>query len=268
MIVTAGVDIGSTTSKVTVLVDGTIASQLIGPSTASPARTARSIYEQALEQAGAGPAEVRFVVGTGYGRTQVPFADKNVSEITCHGRGAHHLLPSARTVVDIGGQDTKVIRLDEQGQLLDFVMNSKCAAGTGRFLEAMARSMDMPISRMEEIYFGDGDACQISNMCSVFAESEVINLINDGVELPRIVKGLLRSLANRVSSLATRIGVERDLVMTGGVAKSQAVRDAIESKLSATVVPFEGSDPQLVGALGAALIAADFAGTAQEQEGP
>ncbi len=261
MTVTAGVDIGSTASKATILKDREIASQVVSASSTNPSRTAKTIYEQALQQAGVDRADVAYVVGTGYGRTQVPFADKNVSEITCHGRGAHHLLPSTRTVIDIGGQDTKIIHVDVDGNLLDFAMNSKCAAGTGRFLEAMARSMEIPLSQMEDAYFGDGDACVISNMCSVFAESEVINLINDGVPLARIVKGLLRSLANRVASLALRLGVDQELVMSGGVAKSRAVRDAIESKLDCQIAVFEQQDPQLVGSLGAAIIAADFAKT-------
>ncbi|MBW2524079.1 MAG: 2-hydroxyglutaryl-CoA dehydratase [Deltaproteobacteria bacterium] len=264
MTVTAGVDIGSTTSKAAVVVDGEAVAQVVSASSTNPSRTAAEVYEQALSEAGLSSREVAFVVGTGYGRTQVPFADKNVSEITCHARGAHHVLAAARTVIDVGGQDTKVIRLDSSGNLLDFVMNSKCAAGTGRFLEAMARSMDITLVEMEEHYFGPGDPCRISNMCSVFAESEVINLINDGVELPRIVKGLLRSLANRVNSLATRIGVEQELVMTGGVAKSRAVRDAIESKLGSSIRALDDQDPQLVGALGAALIAADLAATEGE----
>jgi|YNPNPStandDraft_1061719.scaffolds.fasta_scaffold19423_2 predicted CoA-substrate-specific enzyme activase len=259
MSITAGVDIGSTASKALILVDGTVAGYVVGPSSTNPARTAREIYRQALEKAGRSASEVSYIVGTGYGRTRVEFADKNISEITCHGRGAHFLRPSTRTVIDIGGQDTKVICIDAAGNLLDFVMNDKCAAGTGRFLEAMARSMEIPIEEMERYYFGEGDPCTITSMCSVFAESEVINLINDGVALPGIVKGLLLSLANRVSSLARRLGMEEEVVMTGGVAKNRGVRDALEKKLGIVLNGFDGMDPQIVGALGAALIAADLA---------
>ncbi len=257
--ITAGVDIGSTTSKAVVLIDGAPAGQVIGDSTTNPKKTAETIFHATLEQAGVSAEQVDYVVGTGYGRTQVPFADTNVSEITCHGRGAHHLQPTVRTVIDIGGQDTKVISIDGKGNLLDFAMNDKCAAGTGRFLEAMARSMAIPIERMEKIYFGDGDACQITSMCSVFAESEVINLINDGVPLPRIVKGLLKSLTNRVASLSRRVGLEEAVAMTGGVAKNRGVRDALSKKLGLQLIDFGEADPQLAGALGAALIAADFA---------
>ncbi|MEW6441564.1 MAG: acyl-CoA dehydratase activase [bacterium] len=259
MAITAGVDIGSTASKAVVLVDRKVAGQIVGPSSTNPKRTAREIYERALAAAAVAAADVAYIVGTGYGRTQVDFATRNVSEITCHGRGAHLLAPSARTVIDVGGQDTKVICIDSGGNLLDFAMNDKCAAGTGRFLEAMARSLEMPIGQMEEHYFGGGAPCTITSMCSVFAESEVINLINDGVELSRIVKGLLLSLAIRVASLTRRLGLTEDIVMTGGVAKNRGVLDAIEQKLGLGLKRFNGADPQLVGALGAAVIAADFA---------
>ncbi len=259
MMVTAGVDIGSTASKALLLVDGVIAGYVVGPSSTNPARTARQIYQQALERSGRSASEVSYIVGTGYGRTQVEFADKNISEITCHGRGAHFLRNTVRTVIDIGGQDTKVICIDSRGNLLDFAMNDKCAAGTGRFLEAMARSMEIPLEEMDQYYFREGDPCTITSMCSVFAESEVINLINDGVPLPGIVKGLLLSLASRVSALARRLGMVEEVVMTGGVAKSRGVRGALEKKLGIVLRDFDGTDPQIVGALGAALIAADFA---------
>jgi predicted CoA-substrate-specific enzyme activase len=259
MIVTAGVDIGSTASKAVILIDGRPGGQIIGPSSTNPKRTAHEIYQRALEAAGVRAEEVQHIVGTGYGRTQVEFAHRNVSEITCHGRGAHYLRPAVRTVIDIGGQDTKAICIDSKGNLLDFAMNDKCAAGTGRFLEAMARSLEIPLGQMEEHYFREGDPCTVTSMCSVFAESEVINLINEGVALPRIVKGLLLSLAGRVSALTRRLGVIEDVVITGGVAKNRGVLDAVEKKLGTKIQGFNGADPQLAGALGAALIAADFA---------
>ncbi|MFC1474445.1 acyl-CoA dehydratase activase [bacterium] len=257
--ITAGVDIGSTASKAAILADGELKGLIVGPSTTNPKRTAGEIFERALESAGIGRGDVDFTVGTGYGRTQVDFADRNISEITCHGRGANFLLPSARTVIDIGGQDTKVISIDSQGNLMDFAMNDKCAAGTGRFLEAMARSMDLPIEEMEKHYFENGDPCTITSMCSVFAESEVINLINDGVDLPRIVKGLLLSLAVRAASLLKRVGAVDDVVITGGVAKNDGVIHAVQNKLRMDIKKMEAADPQLVGAIGAALVAADLA---------
>ena len=259
MSIVAGVDIGSTASKAVILVDGKSVGEVVGPSSTNPKRTAHEIYEKALATANVDASDVELVVGTGYGRAQVEFADRNISEITCHGRGAHFLLPSVRMVIDIGGQDTKAVCIDERGNLLDFAMNDKCAAGTGRFLEAMARSMELPIGEIGNYYFEEGDPCTITSMCSVFAESEVINLINDGVELPRIVKGLLLSLAGRVASLSRRLGIVEDIVMTGGVAKNHGVRRAVENKLKIEVKHFDGADPQIVGALGAALIADDLA---------
>ena len=259
MTITAGVDIGSTASKAVLLIDGKPAARIIGPSSTNPKRTAREIYEGTLAEAGVEAEAVECIVGTGYGRTQVEFAHKNISEITCHGRGAHYLLPAVRTVIDIGGQDTKVISVDSRGNLLDFAMNDKCAAGTGRFLEAMSRSMEIPVDEMEQYFFGDGDPSTITSMCSVFAESEVINLINDGVPLPPIVKGILLSLASRAASLTRRLGLIEEIVMTGGVAKNRGVQQAVEDKLRVKLQRFDGADPQIVGALGAALIAADFA---------
>jgi predicted CoA-substrate-specific enzyme activase len=259
MAISAGVDIGSTASKAVILIDGQPAGDVIGPSSTNPKRTAHEIFEQALQNAGINASEVEYIVGTGYGRTQVEFADKNISEITCHGRGAHFLLPAVRTVIDIGGQDTKAICIDSDGNLLDFVMNDKCAAGTGRFLEAMSRSMEIPIEKMEGYFFGEGEPCTITSMCSVFAESEVINLINDGIEISRIVKGILLSLSGRVASLTRRLGLAEEVVITGGVAKNSGVQKAIEKKLNIQLQSFNDNDPQLVGALGAALVAADFA---------
>ncbi len=262
MLITAGVDIGSTASKAVIFGDDKILSSVIGPSSTNPAQTALEIYRRALELAGKAESEVAVVVGTGYGRAQVPFAHSNISELSCHGRGAHHALNSARTVLDIGGQDTKVISVDKDGNLLDFAMNDKCAAGTGRFLEMMCRVLGLRLDQLAEMHFSDGEPCMIGNMCSVFAESEVINLVNEGVPLPRIVKGLHLSLASRVASLVKRVGIEPDLVITGGVAKNRGVIDAISNKLKFDLTRFPPEvDPQIIGALGAALIASDSART-------
>jgi predicted CoA-substrate-specific enzyme activase len=258
--ITTGVDIGSTASKVVIIRDGRIVSQITGPSSTNPSKTAKAIYEQALTDAQIEPGQVAYVVGTGYGRAMVPFANSNISELSCHGRGAHFLLPSVRTVLDIGGQDTKAISVDAQGNLLDFVMNDKCAAGTGRFLDVMARTMGVSYDDLVTLHFAPGEPCSIGNMCSVFAESEVINLINEGVEMGRIIKGLHDSLAKRVVTLVKRVGVEPDLVITGGVAKNKGAIAALEHKLQARFVVFPNhTDPQIVGALGAALIARDHA---------
>ncbi len=260
MPITAGVDIGSTASKSLILDGEKILASIIGPSSTNPAKTAETIYQQALTDAGVSADDIAYVVGTGYGRAQVPFANENISEISCHGRGAHFILPSVRTVLDIGGQDTKAICVDNGGNLLDFSMNDKCAAGTGRFLEAIIRTMDISIEQLGDLHFQEGEPATISNMCSVFAESEVINLINEGVALPCIIKGLHNSLANRVASLGKRLGLEPEVVITGGVAKNKGVIEALAKKLDIELLIFpEGVDPQIMGALGAALIAGDRA---------
>jgi predicted CoA-substrate-specific enzyme activase len=261
MLLSAGVDIGSTASKAVVLGDRRILQAVIGPSSTDPARTAADIYRRALVATGHSESDVACVVGTGYGRARVPFARTNVSELSCHARGAHHLLPSVRTVLDLGGQDTKAISVDNDGRLLDFAMNDKCAAGTGRFLEMMARTLGLDLERLGTLHFEDGEPCVIGNLCSVFAESEVINLVNEGAPLPRIVKGLHQSLASRVASLARRIGLEPEVVVTGGVAKNRGVTDALGRKLGVSLRSLPSSvDPQIVGALGAALCAAELAG--------
>ena len=250
MTITAGIDIGSTASKAVVMKDKEILGAIIGPSSTNPAKTARSIFEEALEKGGVAESDVVYSVGTGYGRAHVPFANENISEISCHGRGAHFFLPSVRTILDIGGQDTKAICVDDRGALLDFSMNDKCAAGTGRFLEAIIRNMEIGLDDLEGLHFQEGEPCTISSMCSVFAESEVINLVNEGVEVPRIIKGLHISLANRVASLAKRVGLIEDVTVTGGVAKNRGVIDALAKKLKIDIKAFpDGVDPQLVGAV-------------------
>ena len=258
MPVTAGVDIGSTASKSVVMKDNEVVGAVIGPSSTNPAKTAKSIYEQSLSEAGISADKVEYIVGTGYGRAHVPFANENITEISCHGRGDHNFLNSVHTILDIGGQDTKAICVDSRGALMDFAMNDKCAAGTGRFIEAIIRNMEIALDELEKYLFMDGEPCTISSMCSVFAESEVINLINEGVSLPRIIKGLHISLAGRIATLAKRVGIVEDVAITGGVAKNMGVIDAIEQKIGVKIKRFpEGVDPQLAGAVGAAILAID-----------
>jgi predicted CoA-substrate-specific enzyme activase len=258
--ITAGVDIGSTACKVVVLRDGAVLAAITGPSSFDPQRTAREIYDRALTAAGVAAGEVRCVAGTGYGRARVPFATVNVSELSCHARGAHHLLPSVRTVLDIGGQDVKALLVDAQGNLVDFAMNDKCAAGTGRFLDVMARTLEIPVADLGALHARAGEACVIGNMCSVFAESEVLSLLNEGAPLPAIVKGLHLSLVSRVAALALRVGLDPDVVVTGGVARNTGVVDALAGRLGVPLSRLPaGADPQIVGALGAALVARDQA---------
>ncbi len=256
--VTVGIDIGSTASKAVVMADGDIVAAYIGPSTVNPSKTAREVFQKALDAAKIDSGRVSYIVGTGYGRAKVDFAHENTSEISCHARGAHYLLPDVRTIIDIGGQDTKAIGVDPSGNLREFAMNDKCAAGTGRFLDFMARTMDMDIRQMANLHFQDGEPALISSMCSVFAESEVINLVNEEVPLPSIIKGLHKSVANRLKTLARRVGVEKEIVVTGGVAKNTGVVEMLKQTLGQEFVSFpDDIDPQVIGALGAAVIASN-----------
>ena len=211
----------------------------------------------ALAAAGlAGMDGIRYVVGTGYGRVRVPFANDNVSEITCHARGVRWLAPTVRTVIDIGGQDCKVMALDVNGRVLDFVMNDKCAAGTGRFFEAMARVLDCGLDGLAELSLRAEHPATITSQCSVFAESEVITLVNEGVELVDIAAGIHASIASRLSSLVRRVGVVEEIALSGGCAKNRGLAKALSEKLEVGIrqLPI---DPQIAGALGAALIAGE-----------
>jgi predicted CoA-substrate-specific enzyme activase len=236
-----------------------LGSHIIGPSTTNPRATARECYERVLQDAGLQDDDVAYIVGTGYGRAKVSFAHENISELSAHGRGAKTLLPSARTVIDIGGQDTKVVLLDAGGQMLEYVMNDKCAAGTGRFLDFIARTLGIDIEDLEKLHAsGDYEPVRLSSMCSVFIESEVINLVNDEVPLPLIVQGLHQSIANRVAALVKRVGLVEDVVITGGVAKNAGVVDALQRNLRVALKTFpDGVDPQMMGGIGAAVIAGE-----------
>jgi len=259
-LITAGIDIGSTTSKAVLWMDDHLGPCVIGPSTTNPRGTAHECYERVLALAGISAAEVGYIVGTGYGRTKVTFANENVSEISAHGRGAQKLLPSARTIIDIGGQDTKVILLDGRGQIVEYVMNDKCAAGTGRFLDFIARTLGIEVDKLPALHMdGEYRPVRLSSMCSVFIESEVINLINDEVPLPSVVQGLHQSVAVRVAALVKRVGLTEDLVVTGGVAKNAGIIDALERSLGIKMKALaEFADPQVVGGLGAAVIAREI----------
>jgi len=256
--IAAGVDIGSTTSKALVMRDGEISGYFIGPSSTNPMKTSEEVFLKALEIAGIGRDRVKYIVGTGYGRAKVSFANENVSEISCHGRGAFFLNPSVRTVIDIGGQDTKVIVVDDRGRLQDFGVNDKCAAGTGRFLDFIAGSLQLKVDDLGPYHFQEGEPAIISQMCSVFAESEVINLINSGTPLSSVVKGLHLSVASRINSIARRVGIVKEVVVTGGVAKNPGVLKCLAEKLEVELTALPGGfDPQLIGALGAAVIAGE-----------
>lgn len=262
--IVAGIDIGSLTGKCVILRAAQrfgmdeILSSSITHTRVKPATTANIVYEEALKKANLNQGEIKFIVGTGYGRVRIPFADNNISEISCHGRGAAYYLPNVRTVIDVGGQDSKVIRVNEVGKLVDFTMNDKCAAGTGRFLEVMARALETTLDEMGPLALKSNNPAMISAQCSVFAETEVVSLIADGIKVEDIVAGLTESIASRIVSLVNRVagGLQEDVTVTGGVAKNIGVVTSIEKKLNVKLkkVPI---DPQLIGAFGATLFAKD-----------
>jgi predicted CoA-substrate-specific enzyme activase len=254
----AGLDVGSLSTE-TVLIDenGAVVAANIIATGASSVKAARASFAQALAQAGMVEQNIAFGVATGYGRNKVEFAQARITEITCHAKGAHVLFPDTRMVIDIGGQDSKAIRLGDHGSVLNFMMNDKCAAGTGRFLEVMARALEVDLEELGPLALQSDADVKVSSVCTVFAESEVVSLIGDGVKPARIAWGVCRAVADRTVSLAERVGVATPVVMTGGVAKNVGVISALEQRLNLrlTIPP----DPQLVGALGAAHLARERA---------
>jgi len=250
----AGCDLGSATGKVVIMRSNSIMSWSIVQSTISPEKTARLALEIALKKAKLSSlADLHYVLGTGYGRQVVSFITENLSEITCHARGAHWLHPETRTVVDVGGQDCKVILLNSAGKVIDFVMNDKCAAGTGKFFEVMARTFDCSLDEFVKLSLQSNTPANITKQCSVFAESEVITLINSGIDPADIAAGLVDSITRRIIALIHRIGYTPDIVFTGGCAKNESLIRSIEKALKVNIVRLP--NPQIIGALGAALFA-------------
>lgn len=257
----AGVDIGSLSTEAVLVSDGRVLAYTVLLTGADSRRAAQKALDQTLASAGRSREEITFTVATGYGRTNLPFADLQVTEITCHARGALFSFPDTRTIIDIGGQDSKAIRLDEYGTVVDFAMNDKCAAGTGRFLEVMARALEVEVDALSKLAASAERAAPVSSVCTVFAESEIVSLIGQGVARPEIARGILNSVADRVLNMAKRIGVVPPVTMTGGVAKNRGVVQALERRLGTELrIPDE---PQIAGALGAALIAESKAAVRQ-----
>lgn len=251
-----GIDSGSTSTNA-VIMDGDrkIVASAVVRTGAKSGESAQRILDEVLSEAGLKREDISWIVSTGYGRVSIPFADENVTEISCHGRGAHYFNPAVRTILDIGGQDSKAIRLNEKGEVADFVMNDKCAAGTGRFLEMIARSLEVDVDELGSIALQSKEDIEITSMCSVFAESEVISLIANNREKTDIANGICRAVANKSYSLLKRVGLETEFMMTGGVAKNAGVVRAVEEKLGTKL--YICPEPKIVGAAGAALYALD-----------
>jgi len=252
--IVAGCDVGSLTGKAVILKDGKILSYSIVPTTPKPEITSRNAMEEALKRSNLSLDDLDYVIGTGYGRVKIPFANSQITELTCHGKGAHYFIPSIRTIIDVGGQDCKVIKVDSKGKILDFAMNDKCAAGTGRFLEVMAKTLELKLEELGPISLKSKNQAKITAQCSVFAETEVVSLMADGVEVSDIVAGIHDAVASRIMSLVYRVGLEEDLTITGGVAKNVGVVTYLEKRLGVSSKKLP-EDPQIIGAFGAALLA-------------
>ena len=249
-----GVDSGSTSTNAVIMNSNReIVTSLVVRTGAKSSESARRAFKEVLEKANLTKEDLSLIVSTGYGRVSIDYADKDVTEISCHGRGAHYLNPEIRTIIDIGGQDSKVIKLNDKGEVIDFVMNDKCAAGTGRFLEMMARTLEIDIRDMGPEALKWKEEIKISSMCSVFAESEVISLIAENKEKCDIIHALCASIASKTNSLLNRVGKESKFMMTGGVAQNIGVVKALEERIGESL--FISDEPEIVGAIGAALFA-------------
>jgi len=252
----AGVDVGSTQTKAVVINEaGEIVGRALIDTGANVITAAENAFAQALATKQLDEREVEYVIGTGYGRYRVTFGNAQVTEISCHGRGAVHMFPSTRTVVDMGGQDTKAIRVNASGEIVDFCMNDKCAAGTGRFLGAASAALDIPLDRLGEVALQAERAVKISTTCTVFAESEVLSWLGKGKKIEDILLGVHQSIAARSIRLLRRVGVEPEVTFSGGVARNVGMIEALNKGLNLKVNV--SLDSHFMGALGAALFALD-----------
>lgn len=254
-----GLDSGSTSTNAVVMNEARkIVASVVIRTGAKAGASAERAYREVLERAGITPDQVACTIAAGYGRVSIPFADENVTEISCHGRGAHYFNPAVRTILDIGGQDSKAIHVNAAGEVTDFAMNDKCAAGTGRFLEMIARSLEISLDELGPAALESKKHLEIASMCSVFAESEVISLIANNEEKPDIAAGVCRAVAGKAYSLMRRVGLEGAYMMTGGVAQNPGVVRAVEELIGEKL--FICEDPEIVGATGAALLALEKLG--------
>lgn len=251
--ITVGIDVGSITAKAAVVKDGNVIADKLILTGYNARHAGENVFDFILKEAGIDRSSVAKIISTGYGRNSVEIADKSVTEITCHAAGARYLNPDVRSVIDIGGQDSKAIALDEKGNVKDFAMNDKCAAGTGRFLEVMAKALEVDLDDFGSFSLSAEQPSKISSLCTVFAESEVISLISKGEKRENIIAGIHEAIAARVAAMASRTGLRPLIMMTGGVARNVGVVKALEKKILQQIEVCPQS--QLTGAIGAALLA-------------
>ena len=251
--IVAGIDIGAATAKAVILNESGICSYAVMPTGFDVVRVSHEVIETALEKCNFLMKDLEFIVSTGYARDAVPYAGKALTEILCHAKGGNYLMPKVRTVIDIGGQDSKVISINERGNVLDFVMNDKCAAGTGRFFEVMAGVLQLEIGEMGPLSLKSENPSRISSTCTVFAETEMVSLRAQGEKREDIVAGIHKAAALRIASMGRSVGFRKMVMLSGGVSKNGGIKKFLEEKIGMDIIIPE--EPQIVGALGAALLA-------------
>jgi (R)-2-hydroxyacyl-CoA dehydratese activating ATPase len=261
----AGIDVGSTMTKAVILNHGIIAS-IVGPTGPEQRRLANQVMDLALKKAALPFRAITYIVATGYGRINVPFADKQFTEITCHAKGIIHLFPKARTVIDIGGQDVKATKIDAHGKTVDFVMNDKCAAGSGRFIEMIADTLGVSLDEVGDLSLQSKNPAKISNICTIWAQQEVAASLAQGKPMSDLLAGVHRSLADRIVRMVNRLRVEEAIILTGGGAKNKGLVRALSEQLGHEIwVPEE---PLITGALGAALLGKEIVKKGRENHTP
>jgi predicted CoA-substrate-specific enzyme activase len=261
----AGIDVGSTMTKVVIL-NGEVITSIIGPTGPEQRRLANKVMEEALKKADISFQRVTYVVSTGYGRINVPFAEKQFTEITCHAKGVVCLFPKARIIIDIGGQDVKGIKIDAEGKIIDFVMNDKCAAGSGRFIEVIADTLGVSLDKVGDLSLQSKSPAKISNICTIWAQQEVAASLAQGIPISDLLAGVHYSLADRICRMVNRLRVEDVVVVTGGGAKNKGLLKALSEQLGREILVPE--EPLITGALGAALLGREIVEQAKKNETP
>jgi predicted CoA-substrate-specific enzyme activase len=252
-------------TKAVILNKGVIAS-IIGPTGPEQRRLANKVMEEALKRADISLHAITYIVSTGYGRINVPFADKQFTEITCHAKGIISLFPNAKTIIDIGGQDIKGIKIDATGKTTDFVMNDKCAAGSGRFIEVIADTLELPLDKVGELSLQSRSTAKISNICTIWAQQEVAASLAQGIPVYDLLAGVHHSLADRISRMINRLRVEEEVIVTGGGAKNRGLLKALSEQLGHQILVPE--EPLITGALGAALMGKEIVEKAKQNHTP
>jgi predicted CoA-substrate-specific enzyme activase len=261
----AGIDVGSTMTKALILNEGIIAS-IIGPTGPEHRRLANQVMDEALKKADISFQSITYIVSTGYGRINVPFADKQFTEITCHAKGVASLFPEAKTIIDIGGQDVKGIKIDGNGKIIDFAMNDKCAAGTGRFIEVIADTLGVPLEKVGGLSLQSRNPAKISNICTIWAQQEVAASLAEGVPIFDLLAGVHQSLADRIIRMVNRLKVEEAIIVTGGGGKNRGLLKALSEQLGYQILVPE--EPLITGALGAALLGKEIVEKAPKNTTP